>query len=210
MMAKVKMPLMSMDASGAIGDAVVASKWKGRNYFRIHVRPAQPRTDSQVGVRASFAGLVDLIKGESDAVKAEWADFAKTMQITWLNAFVQTNQKNISDGLGIQQRPTATPEGMYPYAPDLSIEVVGRRVRFTITTASGDGLAYGAFLHISKTANFTPSWSNLKSLVKAERNGGSVVVELTMKPGTYYAKCRMSSPNRVFSPASSEVSFTVS
>lgn len=46
-MAKVSGPLLSMDASGQIGKAMVFSKWKGRNYVRNYVRPANPQTPAQ-------------------------------------------------------------------------------------------------------------------------------------------------------------------
>ena len=209
-MAKVKMPLMSVDASGAIADAVVAAKWKGRNYFRVHVKPSQPRTDAQVGVRASFAGLVELIKTETADVQAEWAEAAKALAVTWLNMFIRVNQKNLTDGLGLQQRPVVGPPEEYIYTPELSVTVEGRRVRFTISQHKLDDIAYAALLHVAKSSGFAPAWSNLKALVRAPGAGNSVVIELSFKPGTYYARCRMSSPNRVFSPSSAEVSFTVS
>lgn len=209
-MAKAKMPLMSMDASGALGDAIVASKWKGRNYFRIHVRPAQPRTGAQVGVRASFAGLVALIKGETDTVKNAWADAGKAEAITWLNAFVMANQKNISDGLGIQRMPTVDPTEDPPQAPTLSVSVSGRRVQFTIGRVMMDEHAYAYLLHIDTTSGFTPSWANLKLLGKAPEAGGSVVVEMSLKPGTYYAVARFSNANRLLGPNSTQVTFTIS
>lgn len=50
-MAKVTGPLMSMDASGAFGGALVFGKWKGRPTVRQFVIPANPRTANQVASR---------------------------------------------------------------------------------------------------------------------------------------------------------------
>lgn len=46
-MAKLTGPLFSMDASGAFADAIVFSKWKGRNTARRLVTPSNPRTSGQ-------------------------------------------------------------------------------------------------------------------------------------------------------------------
>lgn len=50
-MAKVSGPLFSLDARGQVGKAVVYSFWKGVNYVRQHVVPANPKSTDQVKVR---------------------------------------------------------------------------------------------------------------------------------------------------------------
>ena len=50
-MAKVSGPLMSMDASGKFGGAIVFSKWKGRNVVRQLVVPANPNSAGQEAAR---------------------------------------------------------------------------------------------------------------------------------------------------------------
>ena len=56
-MAKVSGPLMSLDASGKIADTIVFAKWKGRNYVRQLVTPANPQTAGQKAVRAILGTL---------------------------------------------------------------------------------------------------------------------------------------------------------
>jgi len=55
-MAKVTGPLMSMDASGKLGDAIVFSKWKGINYVRQYVIPANPEDPDQGDQRIVLGG----------------------------------------------------------------------------------------------------------------------------------------------------------
>lgn len=55
-MAKVTGPLMSMDASGKLGDAIVFAKWKGQNYVRQFVIPANPQSASQGDQRIVIGG----------------------------------------------------------------------------------------------------------------------------------------------------------
>lgn len=50
-MAKVTGPLMSMDASGKFGGALVFGKWKGRPTVRQLVTPSNPQTANQVAAR---------------------------------------------------------------------------------------------------------------------------------------------------------------
>ena len=50
-MAKVSGPLMSMDASGAFGGALVFGKWKGRPTVRQLVTPSNPQSAGQTEAR---------------------------------------------------------------------------------------------------------------------------------------------------------------
>lgn len=50
-MAKVSGPLMSMDARGAFAGTLVFANWKGRPTVRQLVKPSNPATTAQVGVR---------------------------------------------------------------------------------------------------------------------------------------------------------------
>lgn len=50
-MAKVSAPFLSLDASGTVASTLTASKWKGRNYMRLRIIPANPSTSFQIAVR---------------------------------------------------------------------------------------------------------------------------------------------------------------
>lgn len=69
-MAKVSGPLMSMDASGSIANAMTFSKWKGRNYVRHLVKPANPDTAGQQEVRSILGTLAKA----ATAVLTSYAD----------------------------------------------------------------------------------------------------------------------------------------
>jgi len=59
--AKLKAPLMSLGASGAIGEALVYFPWKGLNVVREYVIPANPRTSGQTTQRGYLSTMVALI-----------------------------------------------------------------------------------------------------------------------------------------------------
>ena len=56
-MAKVTGPLMSMDASGQFGGAMVFGKWKGRNVVRQYTKPSNPQTSLQTETRNALRVL---------------------------------------------------------------------------------------------------------------------------------------------------------
>ncbi len=58
-MAKLKAPLMSFGASGAIAKAIVYFPWKGLNVAREYVIPSNPRTTLQTTQRGYLSDAVD-------------------------------------------------------------------------------------------------------------------------------------------------------
>lgn len=60
-MAKLKAPLMSLGASGSLGEALVFFPWKGIHCVRTHVVPTNPNTAAQITQRGHMTTLVDFI-----------------------------------------------------------------------------------------------------------------------------------------------------
>ena len=54
-MARVTGPLMSMEASGTIGQTLTFANWVGRQYVRRWTRPANPQTADQMDQRNAFS-----------------------------------------------------------------------------------------------------------------------------------------------------------
>lgn len=90
-MATVKGPLFSVDASGTIGGVIVASKWKGRNYFRRHAVPSNPRSGGQLGVRAMMKFLSQYWATLTANQQADWETRAAATNISPFNAFCAYN-----------------------------------------------------------------------------------------------------------------------
>ncbi len=55
-MAKVTGPLMSMSASGKLGDAIVFFGWKGTNVVRQWLKPSNPQSTDQGDTRIAMGG----------------------------------------------------------------------------------------------------------------------------------------------------------
>jgi hypothetical protein len=104
-MVKVFAPMMSLDASGSLGQAVTFSKWKGRNYVRERVIPSNPKSAAQVGRRAMFKWLTQTWASESSADKATWQDLADQLIASPFNAYVSRNMENWHNYLAPIQTP---------------------------------------------------------------------------------------------------------
>lgn len=91
-MTKVFAPALSLDASGTIGDAITFSKWKGRNYIRERVIPANPKSGLQVGFRSMFKFLAQNWAARTAPEKASWDDLADAGVISNFNAYMAGNQ----------------------------------------------------------------------------------------------------------------------
>lgn len=69
-MAKVSAPFLSLDASGTVAGTLTASKWKGRNYMRLRIVPANPQSPDQQVTR----GILGVIGKAAHAVLTSFAD----------------------------------------------------------------------------------------------------------------------------------------
>lgn len=94
-MAKWKSPIFS-DIRNKLADNVVFSIWKGREYFRSYVIPANPKTNAQKAVREVFKLLVKRwqeVVGTGDA-RTAWNQKALEKLILGYNLFMQEGRKS--------------------------------------------------------------------------------------------------------------------
>lgn len=90
-MAKLTAPLMSLGARGTIGKAITFSAWKGVDYARQRVIPANPKTAAQSETRNTFKTLNEMFKIMGTLAKAPWASAATGQPFTDRNRFIQAN-----------------------------------------------------------------------------------------------------------------------
>lgn len=95
-MAKVNAPLLSFGARGQIGKSVVFAKWRGVDYARQRVIPANPQTESQQEVRGVFRVQSQLWTLAPMGWKNVWNLFAAGRPFTGRNAFIGQNVERMS------------------------------------------------------------------------------------------------------------------
>lgn len=94
-MVKVTAPMMSLGASGTLGNAITFASWKGRPYVRERVIPSNPKSDAQTGRRALFRFLTQNWDAISPAAKKDaWQTIADQLIASTFNAYLSENMKN--------------------------------------------------------------------------------------------------------------------
>ena len=185
-MVKVTAPALSLDASGKLAGALVFSKWKGRAYVRSLVKPANPKSGGQVGVRAAFKFLSQEWAGLTAGEQASWETPAEQEVISAFNAFMKTNLLLNRNFLGMHQDYTDTPTTP-PDAIDTFTATAGeRQISIALNTVAPVNGSWGFLLYRSTSTGFTPAFDNLIAVVPS--NGATLVthVDTPLDPDTYY------------------------
>ena len=84
-------PLFSLTARQTIGSAITYSAWRGIQYARTRVIPANPQTAAQIAVRDVFATLNNLWNRAPTLFRAPWTASAEGQPLTDRNRLIQEN-----------------------------------------------------------------------------------------------------------------------
>lgn len=166
-MASVKGPLFSLDASGSVGDAIVFSKWKGRNYVRRHAIPSNPRSVGQVSVRAMIKFLTQYWTSLTAGEEADWDTRAAATNISAFNAYVGYNQERWGRYAFPSKLDPATEAGT-PGTILAPTAVAGSRSILLSVPISVLADNWGVVIHSSLTTGFTPSRTTARQVIPAE------------------------------------------
>lgn len=115
-MARITFSPLIVAASGKVADTVF-SKWKGRNYIRSRVDPANPNTAAQQLVRNSLKEAVAIWQNLNADLKQGYKLGAADLMISGYNDMVKRNRVPIQSELGLYG-PRVDPD---QEAPDLII-----------------------------------------------------------------------------------------
>ena len=208
-MVKVTAPALSLDASGSIAGAMVFSKWKGRNYIRQLVKPANPRSGLQVSMRASFRFLSQQWQNLSAADQATWETLGDQLIASPFNGFMSRNQfrwRNFTTPGKVDPITTTGTVGATP-----TTSAVGGERQVTISaeflTANNN---WGVGVYRDLTTAFTPSVSNLKHVLLVDTDAtAATFIDSPLVPDTYFYNYRPFTDDGVFGAALGEDSAVV-
>lgn len=91
--------------SGKVGKAGVFATWKGRQYRRSWVKPANPQTPAQKIIRQNFANAVNAWHDFNAVQKKVYDYLATPEQISGFNLWVRRYQKAAAAGEPLPQKP---------------------------------------------------------------------------------------------------------
>jgi len=185
-MVKLRAPMMSLGASGSIGNSITFSKWKGRAYARELVVPSNPKSGLQTGFRKMFGFLSQQWASVSTVDQASWDDQADAIVASAFNAYMKANQlrwRNFSPPSQAQGVSGAGDQVAWNTVPDATAGVDSVTIDWDITTAN-DG--WGLIIYRSLSTGFTPSLANCVAIVPAGTTGADTWLDSPLDPDTYY------------------------
>ena len=207
-MVRVQAPAMSLQASGSLAGALVFSSWKGRPYVRELVKPANPKSGGQVGIRAMLRFLSQDWENLTSGDKTTWLDRANAKVVSTFNAFIGLNVYNWRDFLAPGQQDPILRTGTDSVLGTLAAVAGVRSITVTqpITTAN-DG--WGIIFFRSPTGTFTATFDMCKRIGKVSGTNAVVFVDSPLLPGTYYYSIRPFTKLGKLGTESAEVNATV-
>lgn len=188
-MVKVNAPAMSLDASGSLAGALVFSKWKGRNYIRQHVTPANPKSGPQVGIRAMMKFLSQNWDALSDAQKADWLDRATSSVISNFNAFVGYNLSRWRNFRSPSKLDPATEDDIHGAISGHAATGAIRQITLSWNVTAVEAL-WGIQIFRDTTGDPTSAFSNCIAVVLCDSVATHTYVDSPLDPGTYYYNFR--------------------
>lgn len=184
-MAKITGPLMSLDASGSVASTITFSKWKGRNYVRQLVKPANPKSAAQTAFRAMFGFLSSIWKTMSPTDQGSWDTLAAMGNYSPFNAFTHFNQKLWTQVLTPTANSSYAQAGT-PSAPTAFTATGGVR-QITIDASLGaSATQWGMIVYRNANTGFTPTQNDVVGILKAPPSDDTVFLDSGLAPGTYY------------------------
>jgi len=202
-MVKVAGPAMSLEASGSLAGVMVFAKWKGRPYVRSLVRPSNPKSGGQVGVRAMFKFLSQNWAALIPASKATWEPRADQGVYSPFNAYMSYNQSRWRDFIGPTQDDPPTGAAT-PGVVGTIVATPGVRsatLTIPITTAAD---YWGVCVFRSLVTSFVPAFDNLVGVGLVNGAADVVVIDTPLEPDTYYYNFRAFDIDGVLAAAEGE------
>lgn len=207
-MVKVSGPMMSMGASGKLAGTVVFSKWKGRPYVRTLVRPSNPKSGGQTGVRGMFKFLSQNWAGLTDGNKATWEEPAEQKVVSPFNAFMSRNQFRYRDFTSPTKEYPASESDTPDNAAVIAATLGVRSITITTTPAGVNG-NWGAAIFRALASPVVPSFDNLIGIVLDTGIADPVWIDTPLTPAEYFYMERGFTNDGLWTPNSNEVSETV-
>ncbi len=184
-MATVTGPLLSLEASGKLGGAIVFGKWKGRPTVRSLVIPANPQSPAQTGQRAMMDFLGPSWAPMTAGDKATWQSRADEGQFSPFNAFTQFNLRRWVQFTDPMRTPTQA-AGTNPVLGALTVTGGVRQLTISqVITTMND--FWGLIISISTTTGFTPAKTDTWTVRYATASPVDYIAT-GLTPGTYYVR----------------------
>jgi hypothetical protein len=176
---------MSLDASGSVAKAITFSKWKGRNYVRQLVKPHNPKTAAQMGVRACMRFLTQAWAAIKATSASSYLAAADAKKISTFDAYISLNLQRWRQGMGITKSATAA-ETSTAVTITMAAPAGGQRnVEIGLTPSAATHI-WGIALYRSTAAIVTANWNNCIAIIPANAANQVTYTDAPLDAGVYH------------------------
>jgi hypothetical protein len=183
-MARTTAPLFSLDASGTIANAIVFSKWRGRQYVRRHSVPKNPRTPAQMGIRAMMKFLGQIYQTYKAEIDSGYAEPAAAANVSPFNSYVAYNLRRWRQ----MQGPTYRyPAEVTAFSTTIT-QVLDGGPRNVLVTAvpSDDAYLWAVAIFRGTEAIATVNWNLCVAVLPITTDDPVTFTDGPLVPGTYH------------------------
>lgn len=184
-MVKTKGPCLSTKASGQLGRTLIYSSSKGRSYLKYYKRPAQPKTNAQLAMRAMTSFLSRSWQFIPTAVQATWSIVDPAKDIPLYNRYLSFNLKRHRDNLPPTGDPNILDQDFTRSWTALVMAKVSRGTHTTVTCTAENGL-WGLMFYRQLDSYPTARWDRLVHVHIQLTTGLIDWTDRPLAPGHYY------------------------
>ncbi len=133
-MARLTGALFSLAASGTIANTLTFAKWKGIQYARTRVVPANPNTAAQQEVRGVFATLTAMWTRLPSLAREPWIAAVRGLALTARNRHIQANVATLQDETDLNNLVMSVSSGAaIPLAVGTAVDGTDGTITWTAT-----------------------------------------------------------------------------
>lgn len=177
-MPKLTGPLLSFGAAGQIAKTQVYASWKGRQYARRYVVPANPNSAAQQLTRNAFSFLQSVWKFWPESAKAAWSLYATNSRFNDINGFMKINLPILRPAADLTNMIVSPSAGSGLVAGGLALAAAGGTITATLTAPdlpSGWAITKAYALAI---ANVDPQGAPTTDIIAASDDAAPWAVDL--------------------------------
>lgn len=188
-MVKLRGPGLSVAGHGSIADVLTIARGAATTYAKRHQKPAQPRTPSQLSVRALMRFLSQQWKLLTPAEQLTWAELAASTNIAPYHAYIAANHDRWTNWLPPSKRYPATETGTTPNRSHISGFGGPAYAQLSLTPGLPQPTWGYSIMRLPTAVGF-PKRTETVALVQVVLGAATEYRDTPLAPGTYHYHSR--------------------
>lgn len=193
-MVKCKGPLASAEAAGQVAAALIFTRTKRGTNLKTYAKPAQPKTDHQVPIRAAVRFLSKAWQPLTPAEKDTWRFPGADWNLTAYHAYLKYNLKRWRNYRGPSKEYPAA-EIIPALVPSPHRAYAGYRYAWTETNNYAANQQWALIIHRATTVHFPETFTTIIAIQARPTTGYTIYKDTPLDPGHYYYSAQLITPD---------------